>query len=540
MSMNNNSNSNTPVIKNAGLGNPSGVVQMQMQMPQSVSVTQNQPAPHLLAQSRVPPHFPGHFQLSEPQTLALGAQGPSHSHFQPHQQPQSFHHFQNSAANNANTGASAPAASTPSVVASAGVSAKKVLQRQPSRATGQGQVAGPMLKTMELTPAARKRKRKLSEKHIPEKVAAILPESALYTQLLEFESRVDAALVRMKTDILESLKNPQRIQKTLRLYVFNTFANQTGASPQKEHGQPPSWSLRIFGRILNNKTPAVGMQEKPSPSDPKFSSFFKKITVYLDQSLYADNHVILWESSRSPVLHDGFEVRRKGDKEFTAIIRLEMNYVPEKYKLSPALQDVLGIEMETRPRILAAIWQYVKARKLQLPDETSSFMCDPALRKVFGEEKLKFSTVSQKIDAHLTIPQPIHLEHKVKLSGSSPTGNTCYDILVDVPFTPQKEMLTYLANLGKNKEIDVCDEAISAAIKKIHEHNQRRAFFLGFSQSPYEFINALVASQARDLKLVSGDSVRDEENERRSEFYHQSWIEDAVIRYLNRKAPPGQ
>ncbi|VFQ93737.1 unnamed protein product [Cuscuta campestris] len=468
-----------------------------MQTPQSVPVSHSQQAaqPNLL---RGPPHFPGHFQVPNSQTVASAQGGPSQSHLPPHPQPQSTR------AANTNVGVSSPAA-------------KRVPPRPHSRPAGQGQVSGPMLKTMELAPAARKRKRKLPDKHLPEKVASLLPESALYTQLLKFESRLDASLVRMKTNIMESVKNPQRVQKTLRVYVFNTYSNQT-------------WSLRIFGRILDNQT----------PSDPKFSSFFKKITVYLDQTLYSDNHVILWESSRSPKLRDGFEVRRKGDKEFTALIRLEMNHLPEKYKLSPALQDVLGIEVETRARILNALWQYVKAKNLQIPDETSSFMCDPPLRKIFGEEKMKFCALSQKIDQHLTIPQPIHLEHKVRLSGDSPSGNACYDILVDVPFMPQKEMLSYLESVRKNKEIDACDEAISSAIKKIHEHYQRRSFFLGFSQSPAEFINALIASQARDLKIVSGDSVRDEEHERRSGFYHQAWVEDAVIRYLNRKAPAGQ
>ena len=90
-------------------------------------------------------------------------------------------------------------------------------------------------------------------------------------------------------------------------------------------------------------------------------------------------------------------MKRKGDKEFNAIIRLEMNYAPEKFKLSPALTEILGIEVETRPRIIAAIWHYVKAKKLQNPNDPSLFACDPLLQKVFGEEKMKFSMVTQKI-----------------------------------------------------------------------------------------------------------------------------------------------
>ncbi|KAL0380225.1 UNVERIFIED_CONTAM: SWI/SNF complex component SNF12 [Sesamum angustifolium] len=305
---------------------------------------------------------------------------------------------------------STPSISTPG---SGTAGTGKRLQKPPSRPSGgsSGQGTASPMKTMELAPAVRRGKRTLPDKVIPDKVAAIFPESALYNQLLEFESRVDAALARKKVDIMETLKNPMRAQKVLRIYVFNTFANQTGIDSMKENAGPPSWSLRIIGEILEDgKDPTIeGPMKRSSSSYPKFSSFFKKITIYLDQNLYPDNHVILWESSRSPVLHEGFEVKRKGDKEFTAIIRLEMNYVPEKFKLSPALQEVLGIEVETRPRIMAAVWQYVKMKKLQIPGDTSFFMCDPPLRKVFGEEKLKFSMVSQKITPHLTPPGPIHL-----------------------------------------------------------------------------------------------------------------------------------
>lgn len=511
------------------------------------SGTVSQP-PHLLSQSQPQtqggPHFPGHFQLSEPQSQAFAyaqaqaqavqAQFQAQLQAQAQAQVQAQTVAQLHGGNTSNVGVSSPPVVTPVTG-----SAKRSSQKPPSRPPGSSNAnTGSPYKTMELTPAARRKKRKQPEKQIPDKVAALLPESSLYTQMLELETRVDAALARKKTDIQESLKSPPRVQKTLRIYVFNTFTNQTQTSPDSTNAEPPSWSLKMIGRILEDgRDPVVaGMMQRPGSSYPKFSAFFKKITIYLDQNLYPDNHVILWESARSPALHEGFEVKRKGDKEFNAIIRLEMNYAPEKFKLSPALTEILGIEVETRPRIIAAIWHYVKAKKLQSPNDPSFFTCDPPLQKVFGEEKMKFAMVTQKISVHLTPPQPIHLEHKIKLSGNSPAGNTCYDVLVDVPFQLEKEMSAFLANIERHKEIDACDELICASIKKIHEHRRRRAFFLGFSQSPAEFINALIASQSKDLKLVAGDASRNAEKERRSDFYNQPWVEDAVIRYLNRKS----
>ncbi|KAL8474592.1 hypothetical protein ACS0TY_031154 [Phlomoides rotata] len=521
------SNSN-PIRGNFSFGNAGGT-QMQMQMPMQIPMNHNQQQVPHQSQSQPPgrPYFPGHFQLSEHQSQGF-AQAQS-------VQAQAPAQILASQQGNSNIGFSSPSISTPG--SGAPGNAKRI-QKPPSRPSGgsSGHGTGSPMKTMELTPTVRRGKRKLSDKVVPDKVAAIFPECALYTQLLEFESHVDAALFRKKVDIIESLKNPVRVQKVLRIYVFNTYAKQQEMNTEQGNAEPLSWSLKIIGRILEDgKAPvSEGLMQHSMSCYPKLSSFFKKITIYLDQSMYPDNHVILWESSRSPVFHEGFEVKRKGDKEFTAIIRMEMNYAPDKFKLSPALQEVLGVEVETRPRILAALWHYVKIKKLQIPADTSFFMCDPPLRKIFGEEKLKFSMVTQKITPHLTPPGPIHLEHRVKLSGPCPAGSNCYDVLVDVPLSIDDKS-AFLVNLEKNQMIDACDEVISSAMMKIHEHYRRRAFFLGFSQSPAEFINTLIASQARDLKVATFDANRDVEKERRAEFYDQPWIEDAVIRYLNRK-----
>ncbi|KAL4383957.1 hypothetical protein GQ457_15G006700 [Hibiscus cannabinus] len=522
-------NNNTNLPKNIGapsqFGNSGAVPK-----PQSIPIN-NQPHQ---TQGGGPP-FPGHFQLSEPPAQVVARAQYVQA------QPQAAAHSQFPAQVHSHKVSNSNAATTPSpLVSTAGSgSVKRSSQKPPSKnSSSSNSNMASLFKTMELTPAVPRKKRKLPEKQIPDKVAAILPECALYTQLLEFEAKVDAALSRKKADIERSIKNPPCIQKTLRLYVFNTYSNLGPTDPDQKSTEAPSWSLKIIGRILEDGKDPV-LAGKAQKTYPKFSSFFKKITIYLDASLYPDNHVILWESARSPALHEGFELKRKGDKESTVRLRIEMNYRPERFKLSPALAEVLGIEVDTRPRILAAIWHYVKSKKLQIYEDNSFFSCDPPLQKVFGVEKLKFIMVSQKISQHLTPLPPIHLEHRIKLSGNSPIGSTCYDVLVDVPFPLETEKSAFLADMEKNKEIDACDEVICTAIEKIHEHCWRQAFFLGFSQSPAEFINALISSQGKDLKLFAGEANHNAEKERRSEFYNQPWIEDAVIRYLNRKSMGG-
>ncbi|KAF5790843.1 putative transcription regulator SWI/SNF-BAF60b family [Helianthus annuus] len=527
MSMNNNTPQKNSPFGNSMTTNPSSHLQSQSQ-PQQQSGSPFASQFQLSQYAAAHAHAQAIAQAqSKAQAQAMAQAQANHAQFQAQLQAQGMSLNQSHGHFSGNS---------PSFPGLANSGIKRMPQKPVGRPPGvsNANTISPM-RMMELTPAQRnKKKQKLPEKQLLERVAKILPQSALYTELLEFESRVDAALARKKIDIQDAIKNPPCIQKTLRIYVFNTFANQTRVSPMKPNDEPPTWTMKIIGRILEDDM-HPDQAATLSTMYPKFSSFFKRVTISLDQRLYPDNHMIVWDSARSPTPQEGFEVKRKGDKEFTANIRLEMNYMPEKYKLSLALMEVLGIEVDTRARIIAAIWHYVKARKLQNADDPSYFNCDPALRKVFGEDKVKFAMVSQKISPHLSAPQPIHLEHKIKLSGNSPVGNACYDVLVDVPFPVQRELNALLAATEKAKEIEACDEAICTSIRKINEHRKRRAFFLGFSQSPVEFIDALIESQGRDLKLAAGEASRNAEKEARAEFYNQPWVEDAVIRYLNRK-----
>lgn len=474
----------------------------------------------LLSQSQSQSHtqtqFPGLFQFSEPQSQVFAQAQYAQAQLQSqaaraHPQPQTppFAHL-----NNVNTN-TASANGTSSLATG---SSKRAAPKPPLRSHGLLNTNQSVsFKTTELTPSARQKKQ------TPERVVALLPESALYTQLLDFEAQVDAAFARRMIDIQEA-RLPPHVQRTLRVNVFNTFSNHAKMDAENKTADESSWSLKITGRILDDDTDSVsGISERLRPSYPKFSAFFKKITIHLDQSLYPDNHVIIWDNSRSPAQQDGFEVKRKGNKEFTAVIVIEMNYTPDKFMVSPQLSKLLGIEVETRPRIIASLFNYVKSRKLPSPSDPSFFICDPSLQMVFGEEKMNFTMVSQKLSQHLSQPQPIHLEHNIKLSGYSPAVSTCYDIQVDVPFPLEKDKSTFLASLESQKEIEAYDEAICASLKKIQEHRRRRNFFLSFSQSPAEFIDTLIASQSKDLKLVAGDGSRNVEKELRSEFYNQPW-----------------
>ena len=90
-----------------------------------------------------------------------------------------------------------------------------------------------------------------------------LPQSAVYTRLLDFEREVDAQLARKKAEVNEALKRVDRETRTLRVYVYNTFkpatASAVSATPdgEKTEVDPASWTLHVQGRLLEPGEPGT-------------------------------------------------------------------------------------------------------------------------------------------------------------------------------------------------------------------------------------------------------------------------------------------
>lgn len=123
---------------------------------------------------------------------------------------------------------------------------------------------------------------------------------------------------------------------------------------------------------------------------------------------------------------------------------------------------------------------------------------------------------------------------------SEPTMGSQID--VEVELDPQgresKQFMSgFLLEMEEaTTETDSIERQIAEFVQILHYHKRRRAFFLGFSESPVEFINGLVASQARDLEnFASKGSTSANDDVYKASFYQQLWVEDAAVKYLHRK-----
>lgn len=381
------------------------------------------------------------------------------------------------------------------------------------------------------------------DNRLPEKVAAYVPESALYTQLQEYERKIDACLLQKQSEVQDALRRPHHIAKKLRLFVYNTHASQEASATSSE---PPSWALVIQGKLIEPQ--AAGTPGQPPnppvyqpPSQP-FTHYIRRLTAQLDSEQYSDGeeHVV-WEKDQHVRNHkDSFEIRRRGSQDVEVVLQIEVDNQPDRYTLSASLSAVLGLKQATRTTVLHTLWAYIKAHRLQNAQQVSQVDCDAQLSAVFQAKSVKMSSLGGRINPHLRLVEPLTLRYTVRVSGASPTHPDSYDIDLEVP-APTMDQATapLLQHLNTSREVEQLDLRIMTAVRKLHEHKRRRAFFLGFSQSPVDFINALVASQGRDLRYMKGEQGVEYEAMRRSDLFKGKWVEDAVLRHLHKRLAAG-
>lgn len=381
--------------------------------------------------------------------------------------------------------------------------------------------------------AAVKKKKKLADKILPQKVRDLVPESQAYMDLLAFERKLDATIMRKRLDIQEALKRPMKQKRKLRIFISNTFyplKETSEGTGEGADGAVASWELRVEGRLLEDN------KNDPNKIKRKFSSFFKSLVIELDKELYGpDNHLVEWHRTLTTQETDGFQVKRPGDRNVRCTILLLLDYQPLQFKLDPRLARLLGVHTQTRPVIISALWQYIKTHKLQDAHEREYINCDKYLEQIFSCPRMKFAEIPQRLNPLLHAPDPIVINHIISVEGGTESKQTaCYDIDVEVDDTLKNQMNNFLLSTASQQEIQGLDSKIHETVETINQLKTNREFFLSFAKDPQTFIHKWIVSQTRDLKTMT-DVVGNPEEERRAEFYYQPWTQEAVSRYFYTK-----
>uniref|UniRef100_A0A4W5NCJ5 SWI/SNF related BAF chromatin remodeling complex subunit D3b n=1 Tax=Hucho hucho TaxID=62062 RepID=A0A4W5NCJ5_9TELE len=368
------------------------------------------------------------------------------------------------------------------------------------------------------------KRRKMADKILPQRIRELVPESQAYMDLLAFERKLDQTIMRKRVDIQEALKRPMKQKRKLRLYISNTF-NPAKPDADDSDGSIASWELRVEGKLLDD----------PGKLKRKFSSFFKSLVIELDKDLYGpDNHLVEWHRTPTTQETDGFQVKRPGDVSVRCTLLLMLDYQPPQFKLDPRLARLLGIHTQTRSCIIQALWQYVKTNKLQDSHDKEFINCDKYFQQIFDCPRLKFSEIPQRLTNLLLPPDPIVINHVISVDPNDQKKTACYDIDVEVEDPLKSQMSSFLLSTANQQEIASLDNKIHETIESINQLKIQRDFMLSFSRDPKGYIQDWLKSQSRDLKLMT-DVVGNPEEERRAEFYHEPWSQEAVSRYFYSK-----
>ncbi|XP_021237770.1 SWI/SNF-related matrix-associated actin-dependent regulator of chromatin subfamily D member 3 isoform X6 [Numida meleagris] len=354
-----------------------------------------------------------------------------------------------------------------------------------------------------------------------QEIRELVPESQAYMDLLAFERKLDQTIMRKRVDIQEALKRPMKQKRKLRLYISNTF-NPAKSDADDSDGSIASWELRVEGKLLDD----LSKQKR------KFSSFFKSLVIELDKDLYGpDNHLVEWHRTPTTQETDGFQVKRPGDVSVRCTLLLMLDYQPPQFKLDPRLARLLGIHTQTRSAIIQALWQYIKTNKLQDSHDKEYINCDKYFQQIFDCPRLKFSEIPQRLTNLLLPPDPIVINHIISVDPNDQKKTACYDIDVEVEDPLKGQMSSFLLSTANQQEITALDNKIHETIESINQLKIQRDFMLSFSKDPKGYIQDLLRSQSRDLKVMT-DVVGNPEEERRAEFYHEPWSQEAVSRYF--------
>ncbi|KAL3493072.1 hypothetical protein BJX62DRAFT_224107 [Aspergillus germanicus] len=404
--------------------------------------------------------------------------------------------------------------------------------------------------------AALRRSRKPTDKNIPDGVEEVVIGEGVqqYKSLRDLEKRLDAAIVRKRLDIQDSISKTVKKYRTMRIWVSNTVEGQPWQNSSGQNGVPAStpgsgrYKVRIEGRLLDDDNDLEAsasddegdaqengdaMEEdgadtkKPvsKRSKQRFSQFFKSITVDFDKSSATspdEMKTINWAKPQLPpnaanlpstADFDSVHFSRASQENLNVTISLVRDETPERYKLSKELAEVLDVEEETRSGIVLGIWDYIRAMGLQEDEEKRLVRCDDRLRAIFGRDQMFFPQIPESVGPHTSPLDPIKLPYTIRVDEDfhkDPTP-TIYDIQVAVEDPLRSKMLALTQNpqyTAGMRQISQLDDQVALIIQALTHSRAKHSFFTALSKDPATFVRRWINSQRRDLETILGEATR--------------------------------
>jgi SWI/SNF-related matrix-associated actin-dependent regulator of chromatin subfamily D len=225
---------------------------------------------------------------------------------------------------------------------------------------------------------------------------------------------------------------------------------------------------------------------------------------------------------------DGVVIERKfppGVTELQANINFYVETVPQRYELSEALRKVLGIQEESRAKVVAALWQYIKSNRLQDPEERRYVNLNNELQSVFGpEEKVEFHKLMQLLKPHLHEAKPLAVAIDIRKDALKSSSQ--HAMAVHLQSENRQKLLEFLADHNysfefNQEEVDKSDQSlvgtlkrrqlksnlkIAAAIEQMKRNARHMHFYNRMAQNPKDTIQSTIVDQNSYLQILQGET----------------------------------
>ncbi|KAG2425696.1 hypothetical protein HXX76_013538 [Chlamydomonas incerta] len=130
--------------------------------------------------------------------------------------------------------------------------------------------------------------------------------------------------------------------------------------------------------------------------DDKLKTLFTSPLTMFTMNSQLSKHVKVYDGDEEPKSKSAKRPAAKADKEKPKKAKTEMdeekrkkNAFTKPVRLSPELAALTGKEAMGRPEVTSFFWAYIKEKGLKDPSNGQYVLCDAALKKITGEERIK-------------------------------------------------------------------------------------------------------------------------------------------------------
>ncbi|CAK4066710.1 unnamed protein product [Aphanomyces euteiches] len=343
---------------------------------------------------------------------------------------------------------------------------------------------------------------------------------------------------------------PKMIRKTLALSFHYSFDDTKNADNLQQCQDFGEWTFRVEGTVMNGP--------HPWPTSRKFSHFFNKAHIELDDRLFPGNTPIEWSSGKTTEGSDGFQITRPGKKGFSShVIRLQLmrNQSPEMFVMSRDLYDAIGGYIKpnlgtddgySKADISIALWNYIKEKDLQKSNDSTIVVNDTTFQGIFECKEIPIHSIHSHLQKKLSPVGPLSVEFTLPLDPSQKgevrldTKQFTVDVLAEEALlNAQRTAMDNCIAHDKSisQESQDLEQRMADIVERINTHMESREWMKEFCKDPSVFMERVVASQETDEKILSSLAKKTPTaaHLHDPEVYSQPWIHSTIEMILKRE-----